>query len=199
MSHLEARRAGPDEGPLVAGVIAAAFAHDPLWSWAMARPDGGTSHHQALWEPYVDGALANGWTWAAGVSDAVSVWVPPGGVEMTPAQEQRLVELAQEYLGDRAANYLDLVERFEAAHPRHEPHYYLTLLGTHPDARGHGIGMALLAHDLELIDAARAPAYLESSNPVNDERYAGHGFEPVGRIVAPGGAFTVTTMWRQPR
>jgi GNAT superfamily N-acetyltransferase len=165
----------------------------------MGRPDGGTAHHLTLWEPYVEGALTNGWTWVAGAGDAVSVWVPPGGVEMTPAQEQGLVELAHAHLGDGAGRYLDLVERFEAAHPRHAPHYYLTLLGTHPDARGHGFGMALLAHDLELIDAEAMPAYLESSNPINDERYAGHGFEPIGRIVAPGGRFTVTTMWRDPR
>ncbi len=37
--------------------------------------------------------------------------------------------------------------------PRSEPRYYLTLLGTHPDHRGRGIGMGLLARNLELIDS----------------------------------------------
>jgi ribosomal protein S18 acetylase RimI-like enzyme len=32
-----------------------------------------------------------------------------------------------------------------AFHPREPPHYYLTLLGTHPDHRGKGIGMRLEA------------------------------------------------------
>jgi hypothetical protein len=61
------------------------------------------------------------------------------------------------------------------------------------------LGMWLLAHDLELIDAEHFPAYLESSNPANDHRYARLGFEPVGEVSYPGGGPRMTTMWRQAR
>jgi hypothetical protein len=43
--------------------------------------------------------------------------------------------------------------------------------------------MGLLAHDLELIDAEGFPAYLESSNPANNRRYAMLGFEPIGEFL----------------
>jgi GNAT superfamily N-acetyltransferase len=134
-----------------------------------------------------------------GGGEAVSVWIPPGGTEMTPGQEQRLADLASDRLGPTAAAYLQLVSRFDAAHPRGEPHYYLSLLGTHPDHRGKGIGMRLLRHDLEQIDAEHLAAYLESSNPVNDHRYASVGFEPHGEFCFPGGGPVVTTMWRPAR
>jgi hypothetical protein len=43
------------------------------------------------------------------------------------------------------------------------------------------------------------PAYLESSNPANNDRYARVGFEPVGEFSYPGNGPLVTTMWRLAR
>jgi GNAT superfamily N-acetyltransferase len=40
----------------------------------------------------------------------------------------------------------------------HEPHYYLSLLGTRDEHRGRGLGMALLKENLARIDAERMPA-----------------------------------------
>lgn len=116
------------------------------------RPDGGTAHHGEFWRLFIEGALRYPWTWLTSGGEATSTWIPPGGTEMTPEQgRQRLADLATNRLGPTAGSYLELLSRFDAAHPRAEPHYYLSLLGTHPDHRGKGIGMRLLAHDLEQI------------------------------------------------
>jgi len=198
-SPLAVRRASAADTDTVTAIITLAFARDPLWAHAMARPDRGTAHHAEFWRLSIEGALRYPWTWLTSGGEATSIWIPPGGTEMTPEQEQRLAELASERLGPSAGAYLELVSRFDAAHPRAEPHYYLSLLGTHPDHRGKGIGMRLLAHDLELIDAEHVPAYLESSNPANNHRYASAGFEPHGEFGYPGGGPVVTTMWRPAR
>jgi GNAT superfamily N-acetyltransferase len=194
--ELAVRRASAADVDLVTAIISRAFAQDPLWGHAMARPDGGTAHHAVLWQPFIEGALRYPCTWLTRGAEATSIWIPPGGTEMTPEQEQRLADLAADYLGPAAGDYLELLSRFDAAHPRAEPHYYLTLLGTHPDHRGRGIGMRLLAHALEQVDAEHLPAYLESSNPANNRRYASVGFEPHGEFRYPGGGPAVTTMWR---
>ncbi len=199
MAQLDARRASPADWEVVVSIITLAFADDPLWSRALARTDGSIEHHARFWKLFVEGALRHPWVWLTVGGEATSVWVPPGGTEMSEEQEDRLSELANQYLGSAAGDYLELLTRFEAAHPRDEPHYYLSLLGTHPDHRGKGIGMALLEHDLALIDAEGSPAYLESSNPANNHRYAGVGFEEVGEFSYPGGAPVVTTMWRPAR
>jgi GNAT superfamily N-acetyltransferase len=73
------------------------------------------------------------------------------------------------------------------------------LLGTHPDHRGKGKGMGLLAENLAEIDELGMPAYLESSNRANDHRYERLGFELIGEFAAPGGEPTVGCMWREPR
>jgi GNAT superfamily N-acetyltransferase len=161
----------------------------------MARSDGSTTHHAQFWSIFLEGALRYPWTWLTEGGEAASVWIPPGEEEMTGEMEERLAGVARRYLGPNASDYVDLLDRFEAEHPREQPHFYLSLLATHPDHRGHGIGMSLLRENLAMIDGLRAPAYLESSNPVNDRRYVELGFDPVGEISAPGGA-KVTTMWR---
>jgi GNAT superfamily N-acetyltransferase len=106
--------------------------------------------------------------------------------------------MLSELLGDGAARVLQTFDRFEAAHPRSEPHYYLSLLGTHPDQRGRGLGMGLLAATLERIDTEAAPAFLESSNPINTPRYERLGFAICGEFELPEDGPSVTQMWRDP-
>jgi ribosomal protein S18 acetylase RimI-like enzyme len=93
---------------------------------------------------------------------------------------------------------MELVERFDATHPREPPHFYLALLGTHPEYRGRGLGMGLLAENLaSLGDAQGVPSYLESTNPSNNPRYERLGFRRVGEFTTPDEKRTVTTMWRE--
>jgi GNAT superfamily N-acetyltransferase len=199
VAELEARQASLADCEAVTAITTLAFANDPLWSRAMARTDGRTEHHALFWRLFIEGALRYPWVWLTVGGEATSIWIPPNGTEMSEEQEEQLTELAREYLGSAADDYLELLTLLDAAHPRDEPHYYLSLLGTHPNHRGKGIGMALLEHNLALIDADGLPAYLESSNPANNHRYAGVGFVEVEEFSYPGGGSVVTTMWRPAR
>jgi GNAT superfamily N-acetyltransferase len=193
---VSARQATSADIDVVTTIIDLAFADDPLWSRAL-RPLAGVER-RPFFRLFAEGVMRYPWTWLLDGDAATSLWVPPGGTEMSPEQEERFSELAS-CLGSEEANFHELARRFEAAHPRTEPHYYLSLLGTHPDHRGKGLGMRLLAHDLALIDEEHCAAYLESSNPANNRRYASVGFEPVGEFSYPGDGPSVTTMWRPPR
>jgi GNAT superfamily N-acetyltransferase len=176
------------------GTISAAFRTDPLWSWAF--PERATI--EPYWRLMINSALRYPWVWIAGDYAAATVWIPPGERELTEQEEQHLAPLLDDLLGPWASQVMELIERFDAAHPT-EPHYYLSLFGTHPDARGHGHGMALLAENLAQIDEQGMPAYLESSNPANDRRYQSLGFARVGEFTTPDESHAVTTMWRDPR
>jgi len=103
-------------------------------------------------------------------------------------------------MGEAGAERLaELYERFEANHPQHEEHAYLSLLATHPDHRGRGIGQRLLGENLEIWDRAGVPCYLESTNPANDHRYERAGFRRLGGFTAVLDGAPVTTMWRPVR
>jgi GNAT superfamily N-acetyltransferase len=172
--------------------LTAAFEADPLWSWAFPDPLG-----LAVWWRFLTAsALRYPQTWIRGDYAAVSVWIPPDGSELTEEEEGRVEGLISELGGARAGDLLELWDRFESSHPRGQPHYYLSLLGVHPRHRGEGLGMGLLAANLERIDAEGIPSYLESSNPANDQRYERLGYRQVGEFTTPDGECTVATMWR---
>ena len=191
-----ARRATLGDIELVTTIIELAFADDPLWSRALGPLS--FAQRRPFWRLFAEGTLRYPWTWLLSGGGATSLWIPPGGTEMSAEQEKRMSELAGG-LGSDEDNFHELLRRFDDAHPRTEPHYYLSLLGTHPDHRGRGVGMQLLAHDLALIDEEHCGAYLESSNPTNNGRYASAGFETVGEFSYPGNGPVVTTMWRPAR
>jgi GNAT superfamily N-acetyltransferase len=181
---------------VVTRTITLAFRDDPVWGPAYASPNGGDALAADVWRIMLEGALRYPWTWLTDGGGAVSVWIPPGGTELSREQEERVETLLVDRLGPAADGVLELLARFEASHPRTEPHYYLSLLGTHPDHRGRGIGMALLADNLARVDAERLPAYLESTNPSNDHRYERLGFRAVGSFTVPADGHVITTMWR---
>ncbi len=178
----------------VAATLVAAFGEDPLWRWAF--PEGGLD---ALWRLCVASATRYSSIRFVGDHAAAAVWIPPGGTELTAEEEASLGPMLEERIGPRAAEVLELFERMERAHPDGPPHYYLSLLGTHPNHRGKGLGMALLADNLAELDAEGMPAYLESSNPANDPRYERLGFVRKGGFERPDGGLTCSTMWREPR
>ena len=177
--------------------ITLAFLRDPVWSVALARPDGSTAHNAAYWRHYVEGALRYSTVFTMEDPSAVSVWLPPGGTELSATQEEALVRLIEGALEPAAAQALfELWDRFDANHPHDEPHAYLSLLATHPDHRGTGTGQRLLADDLARFDAAGVPAYLESTNPGNDHRYERAGFRRLGGFEAVLDRAPISTMWR---
>ncbi len=188
-----------EDAEQVTELLALAFFDDPTWSWAFPDPSTRMEHQRAWWGLCAHSAVPYGWSWMTEDGGAAAIWIPAGRPEMTPEDEAKVEPLFRERVGAHADDVLTLLERFEAHHPHDRPHHYLSLLGTHPDHRGQGKGMALLAANLAQLDELGMPAYLESSNRANDHRYERHGFVQVGEFAAPGGGPTLGSMWRDPR
>jgi GNAT superfamily N-acetyltransferase len=200
-TKLSARQAGDADALGVATTLALAFSDDPVWGrWAFADIDDPRDRVAPMvefWGPFVAAALKHGGAWMALGGAAVALWVPPGLPEMDEDDEAAAASTIGRVCGGRAAHVLDAFDRFAANRPAAD-HWYLSLLATHPDHRGKGIGMELVAHRLRATDREGVPAYLESTNPVNLRRYAAAGFEPYGAFEVPDGP-RVDTMWREPR
>jgi GNAT superfamily N-acetyltransferase len=193
------RAAALQDVPAVAACLASAFYDDPVWGrWAFPQKASRYGRVYELMRFWTAAAARYPWVRMTDNAEAAAVWIPPGKPEMTRAEEGRFASLIGELFGDRAGELRDLFEQFDEHHPQGPPHYYLSLWGTHRDHAGRGLGTALIQDNLARIDAEGMPAYLESSNPSNLQRYEALGFTRTGEL-GPVGGPVIATMWREPR
>jgi len=192
-----ARVATADDMDAIVSTLTSAFFRDPVWG-PVFSDDHRAAHAAVMWRLYTTSALRYPFTFVTSNVEAAALWIPPGGTELTAAEEASVEELLTSTAGATSAHaIMAIYDQLEAEHPE-EPCFYLSLLGVHDDHRGAGLGMTLLAESLARIDALDAAAYLESTNPANNARYESVGFRERGQIVLASG-HVVTTMWRPGR
>jgi hypothetical protein len=192
------RAAQPEDIPAATRTITSAFEGDPVWGWALG---GAEPPAVAAWWSIVlaSGARRYSWLRVTESCESVALWIPPDGTELTPEEEEALGPIIAHLGNERSALLPEILRRFEESHPRYEPHFYLSLWGTHPDKQGGGFGGALIRDSLAEIDGLHQPAYLESTNDANLGRYEKLGFERHGTFTLPADGPIVTTMWRPAR
>ena len=172
-SGVEIRTAEPADLDRLTALLTQAFKDDPLWRWAFHEEEGMAT----WWRFLIRSALRYPCTWIAGDFAAAAVWIPPGGTELTHDEEQRVEPLLRELVGPRAPQVTELLARYEAAHPRDPPHYYLSLLDARrradrrhdvarPDACGHRV--ELTAHIAVNSKPTSAPAAHPLADAVGD-------------------------------
>ena len=192
------RVATTDDLDGVVATLTSAFFDDPLWGPAFPVVTRREAQASALWRLFAGSALRYPFTFVTENTESTAVWIPPGGIDLTETESVEFESFLVDLVGEEAANGILVISaQFEEVRPT-EPHFYLSLLATHRDHRGRGLGMGLLRENLERIDALGGAAHLESSNPVNDARYRSVGFERQGEFTVASG-HVITTMWRSAR
>jgi ribosomal protein S18 acetylase RimI-like enzyme len=187
------RLAAADDAPLVARILAAGFVDDPVLTWIFDEP-GRVAKLDVFFRFLAREALVPlGATYLT--DGGCACWTPPGSPEWPPERAERLAALAAEHFTpDDMARLAAVSDLMDAHHPR-QPHWYLGLIAVEPERQGRGCGRHLLEASLTAVDAARLPAYLESTNPRNRSLYERHGFERVEELELANGP-TLTAMWR---
>jgi GNAT superfamily N-acetyltransferase len=178
--------------------LTSAFFDDPLWGPSFPDVAHRAEQMSAFWRLFATSALRYPWSFVTEECASLSIWLPPGGEDLTDDEARGYDAFLVDLVGAEAARRIGVVSaQFAELRPT-EPHYYLNFLATHDEHRGHGLGMTLLRENLDRVDALGATAYLESTNPANNARYMGVGFEPRGSFTTASG-HVVTTMWRSAR
>lgn len=186
-----------------AAVLAEAFAEDPVTAPLL----GGSgdlherrvrAHHLfvGLLRPVIGGGTVD-LARRAGQDDVlgVAIWEAPdatGGV-------LQLVRQLPSFWRACGPNHLWLALTTKLAVDRHRPrrpHWYLQEIGVRADARGQGVGGALLDARLAVVDEQDVGAYLESSTERNRRLYHRNGFVDVAPVHGVPGE--PMSMWRAP-
>ena len=179
-----------------------AFADDPVehWLWEPAAdPDAA---RQRFLRFLVDEYFALGHVYVergSGGRTGAAMWAPPDRSILPESSIPALLSMVEELIGDEAIPRLSELARTNDHRPA-EPHFYLGVLGVHPDQQGKRLGGVLVEPILEACDRGGVLAHLESSNPRNIGFYERLGFVTTDefRCGGPSGP-VMTIMQRRPR
>lgn len=190
------RSATRADAPAIARILREAFSEDPAWSISLPNDETRADRLNAYYlrrvrrhPEWVDVAMDES---SDGRVVGAVLWEPPAGPGGLAAARRAITGAARWALGrlpiGRGARHTHLIEAYRPA----EPHWYIRDIGTGPDARGKGVGSALLEHRLGLVDQTATPlAFLESTTPASRRLYERFGFEEVGSVpTQPGNAST---------
>jgi GNAT superfamily N-acetyltransferase len=186
--------AEPGEADRVLGVLTLAFAADPPNRWMYQEPGQYLCYFPAFVRALGGAALLSRTAFVSRDYSAAALWLAPG----VSSDEQALMNLIEESVTpEKRTDMAAVIEEMVRYHPK-EPHWYLPFIGVDPARQGEGLGSALLRSAIAECDAARLPAYLESTSPRNQPFYERHGFEATGEI-SVGDCPPIVPMLRRPK
>jgi GNAT superfamily N-acetyltransferase len=196
------RAACRDEAALLGGVLADAFAADPVFAWLIPpQLRGREDRLRTFFTSMSRGYLRAGKPcYLTGDASAAALWAAPGAWAMPLSQ--LIVEAAPNGLALRRRLFRALRTQLQIEHlhaRQSPPHWYLGYLGARRSRQGHGLGTQLLREVLAGADTGGVPAYLESSNERNLPLYERNGFRVIGELQALGYGPTIWRMWREPQ
>jgi ribosomal protein S18 acetylase RimI-like enzyme len=193
------RTATMDDLGRVCDTLRKAFWDDPIMGYLL--PDAVSSREKRLanlMRMEAKPTIAEGTVFTTAEGDAASIWKAPGKWKLGGAEMAKQMPLAISTLRAGIFRGLSALTQLEKKHPT-EPHWYLAVLGTAPEAQGKGRGSALMQPILDRCDEEGLPAYLESSKEKNVPFYERHGFKVTDVITLPKGGPKGWLMWRDPR
>jgi ribosomal protein S18 acetylase RimI-like enzyme len=118
------------------------------------------------------------------------------GCQMRIGEKLRTAPAVIKVMGGALPRQLKLLGLWGRQDPR-RGHWHLGPIGVSPELHGRGIGKALLASFLEMVDQQNAPAYLETDVDRNVPLYERFGFKVVSQADFEG--VNNRFMWREAR
>lgn len=185
--------------PAIGRALAGAFADDPIWQFLRSPRADWDRHGATFFEAEARVQMkGHGEVLVDDEVRGAAIWCPPKRWRSTTLEGLALAVPSARLFRGGLLRAIRMIGEVEAAHPVEPPHWYLAILGTHPDHQGSGVGSSLIRSVTDRCDQEGLGAYLESSKEQNVPFYARHGFE-VQATFEPAGAPTMWRMWRDPR
>jgi ribosomal protein S18 acetylase RimI-like enzyme len=179
------RVAGATDAPEVGRILAAGFVDDPVLTWVFGESDRGAK--LAVFFDFLarEALVPLGATYL--LPGSCAAWTTPDPPPWPNERSKRFSAVLRAVCTPGDLQRLDAFDGAVQAHHPDSPVWYLGVIATVPDARGQGLGTALLKQSLTDVDSSGLPAHLESTNPRNISLYQRHGFIVMGRIELPDG------------
>jgi GNAT superfamily N-acetyltransferase len=172
----------------LAGVLADAFIHDPVYTWMLPGSLRLKSRLRAMFtaemEQYV--LPIGGIVWTTSGLDGAVCELPPGAWEMPKSLTGKEALQWLRATGTRVVLALRVQRAMEERHLR-EPHFYVRIVGVRTARQGQGVGTALMQPTLQRADSAGLPTYIEASSQRSAALYERLGFAHMDVLELPEG------------
>ena len=178
--------ATPSQLGALSGVLARAFADDPMMRWPLGEVSDPGRSLETCFRLLNAGSIECGLVFQAAGEAGVAVWVPPDLAGRWTELERRARPALHAMTDDDGARYERLWAWVEERVPD-EPLWYLDQLGVDPPRQGEGLGKALVQFGLEHAAQAGLAAFLETATERNVRFYQSLGFRVVDEGSVPGG------------
>jgi GNAT superfamily N-acetyltransferase len=192
------RRAGAEDISTAAGLLARAFAADPLLTMLLGHRRNIVAQLTRYFE--VEAALALGGRGELWLDDdrlGAAIWHRPGAWPDAARTPVRAVIAFARIFSRRFLEASKAATALARLHPL-EPHWYLPFVGVVPEAAGAGRGSALLAPVLQHSDEQRTGSYLEATSADSAHLFQRLGYVPRDEVVVAK-RVVVRPMWREPK
>lgn len=185
---LQIRSAGDHDLLVLCRTFARSFWDDPVMRWLFPNDDDFADGTVMI--DFFRRLLAHGHSLVTSDVVAFSLWIPPGRPEVeveSTATEPPSVELM--------AKFIALREALTVNTPAEE-HWYLQMVGTHPDWQRRGIGSQLINEGLSWARRDGLGVYLETETEANVAYYRHLGFDVRTEWTVGNGGPRMWGMWR---
>jgi ribosomal protein S18 acetylase RimI-like enzyme len=194
---LSVRKATAQDIPAMADMLARAFYDDPIVDWVFQDTDTRHKYARRFFAGRARVLMPQSEIYTVDGTTSVAMWARPDEWRDPPLQAFKELAVLLPGVGRRAARVMRGLVQVESRHPK-PPHWYLAVLGTHPDRQGEGLATKLLHGVLDGCDRDEVPAYLETGTERNVAFYNRHGFKVTEELRLPKGP-PIWLMWRDPR
>ncbi|HLL68339.1 MAG TPA: GNAT family N-acetyltransferase [Micromonosporaceae bacterium] len=198
---LKIRAAEPGDAAEMRALMGRAFQDDPVSVWLFADPDDRERLQPAFFGVFVDQSIeCQRAVIAEGPSGLIGVtlWFdvdPAAPSDDDPAELQRVMT---DVIGPYAPRFGTLDALMTQQHPHHRAHAYLAFAAVDPLRQSQGVASALIGAQLDELDAAGRPAYLEASCDRNAILYDRLGFVRAEKTLDLPSGPSLYPMWRDP-
>ena len=182
----------PSEIDKAADILATGYFHDIFFKWSVENDD---DRHRILADYYkiylnAIGCVSHVAENAQGHIIGVSVWLPHD-------VDADIYDDIDKAAGVYAPQFRAVCDKSHDSEPPMSPFYQLVGFVVLLEARGIGVGNALLKYHLDILDEAGIPTYLEASTPYTGVGVYGHfGYQPVGELMVFADNAVLHPLWR---
>lgn len=192
MKDIAIRPVRPDEIDKIADLISTGYYNDIFFKWVVENDDHRHKIVTDYYKAYLNarGCVAHAAETPSGEIIGASVWLPHD----TDASVYDAIDAAA---GIYAKNFRAVADWSHLSEPPMAPFYQLVGFVIGAQAKGKGLGVTLLKHNLELFDKMGIPTYLEASTPYHGGGvYGKFGYQPVGELMFFTDTAVLYPLWR---